>query len=118
MRGVLGYIIMLFISASCGASAHAVLPTHKAHSTKLTSAHAMVIDQAGNGQHCDRLEDTEESITAYNQHSTFSIMLLPGRLNQLPAIYTACISGSKTKRNNARIKPFYRLILFPFHAYW
>lgn len=79
---------------------------------------APAVEQRGHSQHCDQLEDTEVIAAACNQQTAYG----PIVLNVIPGfntcIYLPIAVPLPTGRDNARIQPFYRLILFPFHGFW
>ena len=119
MRARFSYIFIILVSILWAAS-----PVHAASAkiprwTSTTVAQACsAIAQQGRSQHCGQLEDTEVITAAYNKKLIYAPdLLIPAErfntsLNRVAAV------PLPDGRDNARMQPFYRLILFPFHGFW
>ncbi len=111
-------IFILLVSTLCRASSAPAWSIKTKHSANSEVAQTPAVEHNSGNQHCDQLEDTEAIAAAYTQYNTFS-PVLPIVDNWLkPVFYPVIGTRLATRRNNARIQPFYKLILFPFHVFW
>ncbi len=119
MRAGLAYIFIVLLSAFWAASPALAAPAKTLHPARAAIVQApSAIDRQGQSQRCDQLDDTEVITATYNQNNAYVpvIFSLAHGLNSI--VYSVVITPLATRRDNARIQPFYQLILFPFHGFW
>nr|WP_067057412.1 hypothetical protein [Mucilaginibacter sp. L294] len=118
MRAWLGYIFILLIGTCCASSPALAASVKKVHSTKATLVQTPAVRHNDRNQYCDQMEDTEVITANYTQHTAYEpvVLTLIGKFH--PNINITAAARLSTGRDNARIQPFYKLILFPFHVFW
>jgi len=116
MRAWINCLFVLLVS-TFGVASPALAATAKtAH-----SARATVVEARATGQHnqrCNRIEDKAVVTTANNQSNT-CCPVEPAIIHRSAACIDPAVAAYlPAVHDNARIQPFYRLILFPFHVFW
>lgn len=111
-------IFMLLVSTLCRASPASTWSLKAARATILTVIKTPAVEHQSSKQYCDQLEDTEAVSAVYTQYNIFSPVLLAMRSWLKPVVYPLADNRPANRRDNARIPPFCRLILFPFHGFW
>jgi len=96
-------------------------PTLAATAKTAHSARATVTEAGATGQHdkrCNRIED-KAIVAAANNQSDTCCQVEPAVIHRSAALIDPAVAAYLPAiRGNARIQPFYRLILFPFHVFW
>jgi hypothetical protein len=105
-------IFMLLASTLCRAS-----PV-SACSVKSAVAQTAAVEMQHRSQHCDQPEDAEVLTAAYIQSNAFGPVVLNIYHGLKTIIYPAATTPLTSRRDNARLQPFCKLILFPFHVFW
>lgn len=119
MRAGLVYIFAILMSAFWAASP-ALAARAKAHHRVQTAVikSSTAVEQHGYGEHCDQPEESEVITAAYHQNSAYAPVMLTVIQRFNAFIYPVVMAPLPGSRDKARIQPYYRLILFPFHGFW
>lgn len=119
MRAGFAFIFVVLVSSLWAASPVFAARTKAPQQVKATIVQtSTAIEQHGSDQRCDLLEDTEVITATYHQQPAYGPAVLI-RIHRFNAnIYPAAAAPLPGSRDNARIQPFYQLILFPFHGFW
>lgn len=118
MRAWISCLFILLVSAFWFASPALAATAQTVHFAKATVVEARIAGQHEQSQRCNRLEDKAVITAANNQYET-CCPTDPAIIHKSGAFIDSTVNAySPVVRGNARIQPFYRLILFPFHVFW
>lgn len=109
--------IILVCSFWAASPAHAA-PAKSTCQARVTIVQTPAIADQGHSERCDQLEDTDVVTAVYNQHTVDAPAGFSPGYGPDKFIYPVIDTPLPAGRGNARIQPFYQLILFPFHVFW